>query len=147
MKKAKSNLINGQKPEFGNPRHIQWLEEQRNPPIDLTTDDGLMRFVREFSDEILKFSNGDTRGMCAMVCDPLSAYMEFCGIKNQCVVFDVKSNGIISNHVCILLPDGRIVDPTANQFVNPATGKTMPHYYLGEIPDFYLTPKTKKAKP
>ncbi len=75
--------------------------------------------------EIKKIAQGFTKGLlgnkstvdkCFMVCSPLSAYLSFCGI--ECTL----TEGIINHceaelhHYWITLSDGRIIDPTADQF-------------------------------
>ena len=145
MKKKKDNLINGRRPEFGNPEHIKWLEEQRNPPIDLTTDEGIMQLVREFSEVILEFSNGQVEGMCFAVCAPLSGYMEFMGIKNEVKECDILVGDTLYQHIYIELSDGRVIDPTASQFINPDTGKKMAKFYLGAKPKWYIDVDIKES--
>jgi hypothetical protein len=59
---------------------------------------------------------------CAMVCWPLAGYLSFLGQSvetRETVVGD-------THHVWLLLPDGRVLDPTADQFE-----ATLPPVYLG----------------
>ena len=137
------NRINGKRPEFGNPEHIKWLEEKRKPPIDLTTDNGLISVVKEFTDGL---SEGrKAQGMCFMVCAPLSGYLSFLGVENDVMECEVKvGEDAIWQHFYLQLKDGRVLDPTASQFISPITYKRMPDCYLGQKPDWYLNNKISK---
>jgi hypothetical protein len=64
--------------------------------------------------------------MCAAVCWPLSTLLEVSGIPNRCVEGDLGE----CNHIWIELNDGRVLDPTADQF-NYFPGQNMPPVYLG----------------
>lgn len=101
------------------------------------SDKSLIRAVRSFTKELLKPYEGNTFMMCNYVCMPLSSYLEFCGIPNTLGSCEVDSDGATWSHCYLQLSDGRILDPTANQFNNPHTGEAMPHYYLGIKPDWY----------
>ena len=46
----------------------------------------------------------------------------------------------IWDHVWLKLEDGRILDPTADQFTN-MDGSAMPAVFLGKKPDWYFTDK------
>jgi hypothetical protein len=59
---------------------------------------------------------------CFMVCAPLAGFLNVCG---QSVEIQETVVGT-SNHVWLLLPDGRALDPTADQF-----DVTLPPVYLG----------------
>ena len=51
-------------------------------------------------------------------------------------------------HFYLLLPDGRILDPTASQFIAP-DGSDMPEIYLGAKPEWYNVnpyPRTKTER-
>ena len=53
--------------------------------------------------------------MCAVVCYPLSGYLSMIGIEAAIEEVDLQ----YSNHVFLRLADGRILDPTADQFNGP----------------------------
>jgi hypothetical protein len=59
---------------------------------------------------------------CAMVCVPLAGFLTVCG---QPVEIQETVVGA-SNHVWLLLPDGRALDPTADHY-----DATLPPVYLG----------------
>jgi hypothetical protein len=76
-----------------------------------------------------------SRGACFMVCQPLRSYLRFSfGLHCRLVTGHVKHEN--SNHVWIELPNGTIIDPTADQFRSP-TGETMPCVYIGKKPEWY----------
>lgn len=71
--------------------------------------------------EIIKAVKGFVKGlldgkstvdMCYMVCSPLSAFLNGCGVENTLTEGEV--NGY--HHFWITLSDGRVIDPTADQF-------------------------------
>lgn len=96
----------------------------------------LYQTVSEFRGGIL----GDSPSalMCRAICLPLQGYLSF--------AMDIKTTlgeGAIWNddceifHTWLVLPDGSIIDPTADQFTAP-DGKRMPPVYIGERPKWYL---------
>lgn len=103
-------------------------------------DDDLKQFCREFRHELLQ--GGSSRGACAMVCVPLAGLLEFMGItKCEVIESDLSQfeNGWMMNHVWLQLPDGRVLDPTADQFNGPGMGHDgLPDIYLGPPLDFHL---------
>lgn len=143
MKNKKSNLINDKRPEFGNYEHIRWLKEQRNPTIDLATDDGLIEFAREFTEGLLG-NNYNPLGKCFIVCFPLSGYLQFNGVNNRVLEVEIEVGDLLAEHFCILLTDGRILDTTASQFISTETKMRMPKVYLGVKPDWYKLVYPKK---
>jgi len=95
--------------------------------------------------EIKKIASGFTKGllgkrksnsMCLAVTAPLQGYLSFCGLETELIEGEIKVGKITWNHFWLKLPDGRILDPTANQFKTP-DGKDMPKLYLGKKPDWY----------
>lgn len=95
------------------------------------TDAQLVAFAREFRDGIL--DGRDSSQMCAAVCWPLASLLATQGVrpvKVEEMLFQEGGPAGVSNHVIIRLPDGRILDPTADQFgLEPV--------YLGELPELY----------
>lgn len=74
------------------------------------TDVELLQDASEFRDAI--FGDKDSARMCAAISDPLCAALEVKGVPAQVM----ESNPGESNHVFIQLQDGRVLDPTADQF-------------------------------
>ena len=91
--------------------------------------------------ELCKIASGVRRGilgkqssdrMCLAVCLPLQGYLSFfCRLETELVEGDFDH----INHYWLKLPDGRILDPTADQFSTPE--RPMPKVYLGPLPDWY----------
>lgn len=64
--------------------------------------------------------------MCFAVCAPLQAWLEAGGVESNLITADFPQ----MNHVWLELSDGRILDPTADQFgLEPV--------YLGALPAVY----------
>ncbi len=74
------------------------------------TDDELIEFTKSFREGILEGKSSDF--MCAMVCYPLAGLLHFYGIDCECEHGETPER----NHVWIRLRDGRVLDPTADQF-------------------------------
>lgn len=99
------------------------------------TDAELIKFATEFREGIL---NGRlSTFMCAMVCWPLETLLNLEGVSVKAMM----SDGVLMdlrdgrkgtcNHVWLKLADGRVLDPTADQF-NGTIKKKMPKVYLGK---------------
>lgn len=71
-----------------------------------------------------------------MVCWPLDGYLSMRGISCRLSQGEIHTDSIIYDHCWITLSDGRIIDPTADQF-NDILGTKMPQVYLGAKPDYY----------
>jgi hypothetical protein len=100
--------------------------------MPLLSDTELVAIGAEFRDDIL---GGATSAMrCAMVCYPLAGYLSFLG-QSITVQETLVGNG---NHVWLLLPDGRVLDPTADQF-----DATLPPVYLGPRLAMHTAPPTR----
>lgn len=89
------------------------------------TDDELVSFAGEFRSEIL--SGGQSWMMCFAVCAPLVGLLNAYGVDCDLAEGDLGE----CNHVWIALPDGRVLDPTADQF-NDFGFAPMPPVYLGQ---------------
>lgn len=87
------------------------------------TDQELIRFAADFRAGIL----GDTssRNMCYAVCSPLAALLAAHGVEVELVESRMPIGSAPSNHIWLHLPDGRALDPTADQF------RGLPPVYLG----------------
>lgn len=108
------------------------------------TDKQLLKICSQFRTGVLG-SRGKSHNKCYMVTAPLHAYLKFLKIECELVEGFVTIGEAITNHFWLLLPDGRIIDPTADQF-NEVRQKDMPKVYLGEKPDWYMNKKAKKQK-
>jgi hypothetical protein len=93
-------------------------------------DADLIEVAQGFRDGILDGRASDFA--CAMICYPLAGYLSALhGI--ECEVLEtkaVRANYGTCNHVWLRLPDGRVLDPSADQF-NVRGRKRMPPVYLG----------------
>ena len=77
------------------------------------TDKGLIRMAAQFRKGLLGKHSSHLK--CAMVAYPLESLLSMMGI--ECKAREVKlSRHIIGNHVFLILSDGRVLDPTADQF-------------------------------
>lgn len=95
----------------------------------------LRKIVSSFTMGLLNGTN--PKGMCLVVCYPLSGYLSMCGYMNKIVRGDIEIEEEISDHYWIELEDDLIVDPTASQFIAPDK-KRMIEIYIGKKPDWYL---------
>lgn len=80
------------------------------------SDEELLSIAEEFREGIL---DGDTSAlMCAAVSWPLQGYLSaLYHVEAECIETDVSlPDGGTINHVWLRLPDGRVLDPTADQF-------------------------------
>lgn len=94
------------------------------------TDAEIIETAREFRRGLL--GDDPPGGRCAMVAWPLAGYLSFLGEKGvetaECEYPDDHTmSGEWANHVWIVLADGRVLDPTADQF---EIG--LPDIYLGQ---------------
>ncbi len=87
-------------------------------------DADLLQFVSEFRASII--GDNDSAWMCAAISGPLCAALEVKGVSSQLMESDLGE----CNHVFIQLHDGRILDPTADQF-NWCSASPLPGVYLG----------------
>lgn len=91
----------------------------------------LKRFVTEFREGVL--AGRGPYMMCFAVCAPLQGFLSVCcGIKTE--LREAWFNEC--NHCWLELPDGRIIDPTADQF-------GMEPVYIGKLPLSYATRKAR----
>jgi len=101
--------------------------------------------------ELIKVVTGFRRGIlgrrkstcwCWRICLPLEAYLIGIGVDNRITEGEVHlashNKGINIGHFWLTLSDGRIIDPTADQF-NGMGHDDMPKVYLGKKPDYYKT--------
>lgn len=90
------------------------------------TDEQLVHYATEFREGIL--DGRSSAFMCGMVCWPLSTLLGMYGVKNTTVESDLGE----INHIWIRLADGRVLDPTADQFGQLFPDMALPPVYLGE---------------
>lgn len=90
----------------------------------MTDDETLLIIATEFRKGIL--GRKKSNGMCAKVTWALQGYLGFCGV--QCKVHE--SDVGRWNHVYLVLPDGRVIDCTADQFSTEK--KKYPPVYVGK---------------
>ena len=105
--------------------------------IATTSDSELLWQVSEFRKGIL--GKRSPRNMCYAVCAALEGYLNFIGTDAWMVEGEVHLTPDppeVFQHFWLELPDGRILDPTASQFVAP-DGSMMPQIYLGKKPSHY----------
>lgn len=89
------------------------------------TDEALIVFAQEFRKGIL--GRKKPKGMCAKVSWALQGYLRWAsGLKTKVYESDVGK----WNHVYLVLPDGRVLDATADQFSTEK--KKYPPVYLGK---------------
>lgn len=89
----------------------------------------------------LDFRNGLLDGkesdmMCFVVSSSLAGYLHYENIDCKLVEGSVVALNIECNHFWIEMPDGNILDPTADQFID-LDGNRMPKVYYGILPNFY----------
>lgn len=96
-------------------------------------DKELIRFVRQFRKGIL--GNQSANDMCYAICAPLQTILSIMGLETTLITVEFET----TNHVFLMLQDGRIIDPTADQF----STWNLPTVYLGPIPQCYKTAMTK----
>lgn len=105
----------------------------------MTTDRQIYKIVREFRSGMLG-PRGRGDSMCFAVCGPLVGLLRAMGIEAELRMAWLKLCEIgTSNHFWIELPDGRVIDPTADQF-NHMLGRKLPKIYFGP-PDADLHPR------
>lgn len=99
-------------------------------------DADLIAFATEFRDGILDGQPSVLR--CAMVAWPLAGLLRLHGVACDTEEVDLQH----CNHVFIRLADGRVLDPTADQFNDVETpgARQWPPVYLGEATDFHRSP-------
>ena len=93
------------------------------------TDEKLRKFAYGFREGILEGRTSEM--MCVAVCWPLQALLEAAmGLKTTLMCSDL---GYLE-HVWLRLPDGRCLDPTADQLNVRRNGQKFPPVYIGPVP-------------
>lgn len=94
------------------------------------TDEELIATCKDFREGLL--DGGSSYAMCAVVSYPLEGYLSFLGVGVRAEKVTFANHPTCAGHVFLRLDDGRILDPTADQFgLEPV--------YLGPFPDLYLS--------
>ncbi len=93
----------------------------------------LRRIVENFRDGLLDGKSSASK--CFMVSSALAGYLSFAGYS--CILTKGEIDGEEeSEHFWLTLPDGTIIDPTADQFKQPG-GQDMPSVFVGIKPEWY----------
>ena len=101
------------------------------------TDKELLRFVTSFRFGMLGHKKGSK--YCYMVCLPLVSLLKYEGVDVELIEGDVCYYRYWIGHYWLRLKDGRIIDPTAEQFETDK--RPMPRVYLGKKPRWYRVSK------
>ncbi len=88
------------------------------------TDADLLQYASEFRAAII--GDRDSSRMCAAICGPLAATFTVKGRRTLLMESELGT----CNHVFIQVEDGRVLDPTADQF-NRQGEPGFPRVYLG----------------
>lgn len=100
-------------------------------------DAELREFAWEFRTGILG-EKGSPEGMCFAVSAPLAGLLSACGVEAELVESDLSAHpsSVWYEHVWIRLADGRVLDPTFDQFCSE---EPVP-VYIGEPTEFHQSP-------
>lgn len=106
----------------------------------------LRAVAADFSAGIIEgIGGGSSTGMCDAVCLPLEGYL--CAIERievRTVHGDfVLPSGSTLEHWWLELPNGEILDPTADQLASHGLPK-LPRIYIGPRPQFYPAPAVSR---
>lgn len=94
------------------------------------SDKRIYKIVREFRSGLLG-PRGSGDSMCFAVCGPLVGLLNSMGVKAELRMAWLQLYEIgRSNHFWIELEDGRVIDPTIDQF-NRVLGERLPKIYFG----------------
>lgn len=96
--------------------------------------------------QIIKAAQGFTRGLlgkkptkdqCFKVCAPLHTYLKLCGIPCELTEGEIAYENHQWHHYWVTLSDGRIIDPTADQFIKP-NGERLKNIWVEAEPFYYM---------
>ena len=104
------------------------------------SDAALIRFATEFRAGILDGDPSDM--MCFAVCAPLASMLRLSGVETELVESDLGE----VNHYWLRLADGRVLDPTADQF-NWCNTEQLPPVYLGPPTKLHLNIQSRSKYP
>ncbi len=91
------------------------------------TDKQLVRYAMSFRKGIL--GKRPSAGQCGAICNPLASLLGMEGVDVTRVRVWLPEPYEMANHIFLRLPDGRVLDPTADQFPREHPG--LPPVYLG----------------
>lgn len=111
-------------------RFAEFVWETRDESGPIHNDRELLRIARAARESITL--GGKSSGYCVAICVSLVAYLTRRGVAAT----DIHGAVGEWQHTWIALGDGRILDPTADQFNRPGAAR-MPPVYLGPIPAHY----------
>jgi hypothetical protein len=96
----------------------------------INSDKALLNLAAGFRKGILSGGNPDF--MCFAICAPLQGLLSIEGIETELIRGWVDCGDYDMEHVWLRLEDGRVLDPTADQFP-----LSLPPVYLGDQPAQY----------
>lgn len=95
--------------------------------------------------------NRSSKDMCYVVCNPLTTYLCFIGVPCELTEGEILHDGGKWHHYWITLSNGKIIDPTADQFITPR-GERLKNIWVEKQPENYRAivnkkwPSKKKAR-
>lgn len=106
------------------------------------TDAEIIEFAAEFRGGLI--GQGGPHMLCFVICAPLVTLLGMHGVPGRMMEGDVHlKGGGGMNHVWIELDDGRVLDPSADQF-NGFRDGDMPAVYLGPAkPDLHTAIRSR----
>ena len=93
----------------------------------------LLKMVKGFRYGLLGRKSG--RKQCFVVSMPLQGFLTAIGIKTKLIEGEVCYYRHWIGHFWLEMEDGKIIDPTAEQFSTPK--RKMPRVYIGAKPKWY----------
>jgi hypothetical protein len=93
-------------------------------------DKKLLRIVSGFRDGILQ--GRSSAYMCYAICAPLQGFLSLARVHTSLVHGWIDLGDHNVDHVWLEMEDGRVIDPTADQFP-----LSLPPVYLGQLPTQY----------
>jgi|SRR5688572_17732414 len=103
------------------------------------TDKELKKVVSGFTKGFI--GKGTAQSKCFVLCFPLQSFLNLCGVETELIEGEVEGEKFVWGHYWLKLKDGRIIDPTCDQFNIPG-GLSMPKVYIGEKPESYKLKET-----
>lgn len=103
--------------------------------IKKMTDKELLRVSKQFVKGFL--GKRESQGHCFALSTALQGFLfSLYQCQTELIEGVIETPNCMYEHFWLLMEDGRILDPTANQF-NAILGKDMPTVYLGDLPNWY----------
>lgn len=98
-------------------------------------DKELIKITKQYVKGFL--GNKESKGMCFIISSSLQSYLSLLGFKTKLIEGEIETDIGTWNHFWLELSDGRILDPTSDQFNSQQILVQMPKVHLGEKPAFY----------